>query len=73
MSRWRDHVLACQLRVLQNRLPIAYERLGQAFLKGGVMLQLQLQLLLVTVTVSLTGSLRKGYGLTDDVASYSSN
>jgi hypothetical protein len=38
-----------------------------------LLLQLQLQLLLVTVTVSLTGSLRKGYGLTDDVASYSSN
>jgi hypothetical protein len=26
----------------------------------------------IIVTVSLTGSLRKGYGLTDDVASYSS-
>ena len=66
ISRWRDYVLACQLRVLQNRLPIAYECLGQAFLKGGGNV-------IVIVIVSLTGSLRKGYGLTDDVASYSSN
>jgi hypothetical protein len=27
---------------------------------------------MITVIVSLIGSLRKGYGLTDDVASYSS-
>jgi hypothetical protein len=39
--------------------------LGTSFPEGGGNVT-------ITVTVSLTGSLRKGYGLTDDVASYSS-
>jgi hypothetical protein len=46
-------------------LSIAYIRLGQAFLKGGGNV-------IIIVIVSLIGSLRKGYGLIDDVASYSS-
>jgi hypothetical protein len=67
MSLWRDHVLAYQLREPQNRPVYSLRTLGTSFPKGGGNVTI-----IVTVRVSLTGSLRKGYGLTDDVASYSS-
>jgi hypothetical protein len=65
MSLWRDYMLAYQLREPQNRPVYSLHMLRTSFPEGGGNIT-------IIVIVSLIGSLRKGYGLTDNVASYSS-